>query len=108
METKEYSVADARAYILDGFRKQGDFVQIMDEKALEEMVDAVMALDAAFIQQTGADGDAFYDEDAAFEYLQKNMAEKFTAYKMYIMRFVGDYMDYNDSYLESAGLIEWD
>lgn len=108
METKEYSEAEARAYILDSFRKQGDFAQIMDETTLEEMVNEVMLLDAAFVKQTGADNDAFYDEDAAFESLQKSMAEKFSAHKMYMMRFVGDYMDYNDSYLESVGLIEWD
>ena len=108
METKEYSEADARAYILESFRKQGDFAQIMDEETLEEMVDAVMALDAAFIKQTGADDDAFYDEDAAFEYLQKNMTEKFSAHKMYMMRLVGDYMEYNEAYLDSIGAIDWE
>lgn len=108
METKEYSEAEAKAFILEGFRKQGDFAQIMDEKTLGEMVDAVMALDAAFIKESGADSDEFYDEEAAFDYLQKSMMEKFSAHKMYIMRFVSDYMDYNDSYLESVGLIEWD
>ena len=47
METKEYNEQDAKAYILNCFREQGDFAEITDEKTLGEMVAAVMAHDAA-------------------------------------------------------------
>ena len=61
METKEYDEAQAKAYILDCFQKQGDFSEIADEKKLDEMVSAVMKFDAAFMHETGADEDAVYD-----------------------------------------------
>ena len=32
----------------------------------------------------------------------------FPEQKMYAMRFVEDYMEYDEAYLENAGLIEWD
>ena len=36
METKEYNEQEAKAYILDCFREQGDFSEIVDEKTLGE------------------------------------------------------------------------
>ena len=106
-EQKEYSAADARAYILDCFQKQGDFPEVVDEKTLGEMLDAVMALDAAFMHETGADEGSVYDDDAAFDYMHARMSERFADQKMYMMRLVEDYMDYNERYLDSLGLIDW-
>ena len=39
METKEYNEQEAKAYILNCFREQGDFAEITDEKTLDEMVE---------------------------------------------------------------------
>lgn len=108
METKEYSAAKAKAYILGCFAEQGDFAEIVDEKTLEEMTDAVMALDAAFMKETGADQGAVYDDDAAYDYMHEKMCGKFPEHKMYMLRLVEDYMDYNERYLDSLGLIDWD
>ena len=108
METKEYSAADARAYILGCFAEQRDFAEIMDEQKLGEMLDAVMALDAAFMKETGADEGAVYDDDAAYDYMHEKMSAKFAEHKMYMLRLVEDYMDYNERYLDSLGLIDWD
>lgn len=108
METKEYDEALAKAYILDCFQKQGDFSEIVEEKKLDEMVTAVMALDAAFMHETGADDDAVYDDDAAYDYLHDKMMGKYPDYKMYMLRFVEDYMDYSEQYLDSLGLIDWE
>ena len=41
METKEYNEAEAKAYILNCFREQGDFAEITDEKTLGEIVGAL-------------------------------------------------------------------
>ena len=49
-----------------------------------------------------------YDDDKAFEYLFEGMQKSFEEQKMYCMRFVEDYMDYSEGYLESIGAIEWD
>lgn len=108
METKEYDAAEAKAYILGCFTEQGDFAEIVDDKMLGEMVDAVMALDAAFMKETGADEGAVYDDDAAYDYLHEKMSQRFADHKMYMLRLVEDYMDYNERYLDSLGLIDWE
>ena len=36
------------------------------------------------------------------------MQKSFEEQKMYGMRFVEDYMDYSEGYLDSIGAIEWD
>ena len=108
METREYDEAEAKQYILECFRKQGDFAEITDEKTLEQMVSAVMAYDAAFMKQTGADEGEVYDDDDAYDYLYEQMTSQFADYKMYMLRLVEDYMDYNEQYLDSLGLIDWE
>jgi len=108
METKEYSAVEARAFILSYFQEQGDFAEIVDEKTLGEMVDAVMALDAAFMKESGADEGAVYDDDAAYDYMHAKMSAQFAEHKMYMLRLVEDYMDYNERYLDSLGLIDWE
>ncbi len=108
METREYDETEAKRYILDSFRKQGDFAEIADEKTLEQMVGAVMAHDAAFMKETGVDEGEVYDDDAACDYMHKKMATQFPDHKTYMLRLVEDYMDYNESYLDSLGLIDWE
>jgi hypothetical protein len=108
METKEYNEAEAKAYILNCFREQGDFAAITDEKTLDEMVNAVMAHDAAFMKSSGADEGAVYDDDEAYDYMHEKMSEQFADLKMYMLRLVEDYMDYNERYLDSLGLIDWE
>ncbi len=95
-----------RAYILAKFQEQGDF-SFMEE--LPEMVDYIVTLDDKFMEDTGVtDGDEVYDDDKAYEFLFAGMNERFPARKMYLMRFVEDYMDYAEDYLESIGAIEWE
>ena len=108
METKEYNEQEAKQYILNCFLEQGDFSEITDEKTLTEMVSAVMAHDAAFMKQSGADEGAVYDDDAAYDYMHEKMSAQFAEHKMYMLRFVEDYMDYNERYLDSLGLIDWE
>ncbi len=107
MEEQDLSAVDAKTYILEQLRKQGDFAEIMDAATLEGMIDAVMALDEAFMQQSGANDGAVYDDDAAYDFMHEKMVERFPAYKTYMLRLVEDYMDYNEQYLESLGLIDW-
>ena len=108
MEIKEYNETEAKAYILGCFREQGDFSEIVDEKTLDEMVSAVMACDAAFMKQSGADEGAVYDDDEAYDYMHEKMSAQFAEHKMYMLRLVEDYMDYNERYLDSLGLIDWE
>ena len=107
-QTKEYNAEDARAFMLDLFVKQGDFPQIMDEKTIEKLLGDVMALDEAFMQTNGVTDGEVYDDDAAFDYMHEKLVEKYPEHKMYAMRFVEDYMDYNEQYLDSIGAIDWE
>ena len=43
-----------------------------------------------------------------FEYMMEKLQAAFPEQKMYAMRFVEDYMEYDEAYLESAGLIDWE
>ena len=104
---EEYSRADARAYIADKFDRQGDF-NILPKDVFERMLDKVMDLDEAFMAETGVNDGQVYDDDQAFEYMMKGLQEAFPEQKMYAMRFVEDYMEYDEAYLESVGLIDWE
>jgi hypothetical protein len=107
-EQKEYDKAEAKEYILDCFEKQGDFRDVTDVKTFESMLDAVMALDEAFMHETRVDEGEVYDDDAAYDYMHARMSERFPDYKMYMLRLVEDYMEYGERYLDSLGLIDWD
>ena len=104
---EEYSKAEARAYIANKFSEQGDF-NILPKDVFEKMLDKVMELDEAFMAETGVNDGQIYDDDQAFEYMMKGLQEAFPEQKMYAMRFVEDYMEYDEAYLESAGLIDWE
>ena len=104
---EEYSKADARAYIAGKFAEQGDF-NILPRDVFEKMLDKVMELDEAFMAETGVNDGQVYDDDQAFECMMKGLQTAFPEQKMYAMRFVEDYMEYDEAYLERAGLIDWE
>ncbi len=104
---QEYSVENAKKFIKERFVQQGDFL-ILKEDVFDRMLDRVVELDEEFMEQTGVNDGAVYDDDKAFDHLFEGMQKSFEEQKMYCMRFVEDYMDYSEAYLESIGAIEWD
>ena len=104
-ENAVYDVSAAKEYVLTKFREQGDF-SIFKEQLLEQMVETVISLDQAYT--SSIPDDAYYDDDAAFDQLLEEMQKAYPEQKMYMMRFVEDYMDYNEEYLDRNGLIDWD
>ena len=104
---EEFNKEDARSFILNKFTAQGDF-SILPKDVFEKMLDRVMELDEVFMKETGVNDGSVYDDDKAFEYMMKGLQEAFPEQKMYAMRFVEDYMEYDEAYLEDAGLIEWE
>ncbi len=104
---EEYSVENAKNYIKQRFVEQGDFL-ILKEDVFDQMLDRIVELDEAFMEETGVNDGEVYDDDKAFDYLFEGMQKAFEEQKMYCMRFVEDYMDYSEGYLESIGAIEWD
>ena len=72
------------------------------------MLTRVMALDDEFMQEKGVNDGEVYDDDAAYDFLFAKMSEEYPEQKMYCMRFVEDYMDYAERYLDSIGAIDWE
>ncbi len=104
---QEYSLENAKKYIKQRFMEQGDFL-ILKEEVFDAMLDRIMELDEAFMESTGVNDGEVYDDDKAFDFMFEEMQKSFEEQKMYCMRFVDDYMDYSEGYLESIGAIEWE
>lgn len=91
---------------LSAFGKQG-----------EALVREALALDLAYMRQNGvltpegSGGDAFYDDDEAFEAIVEGLAEKHgldDAKTAKVGLLVDAYMDAMESYMEQAGLLQWE
>ncbi len=103
----DIDLAEMKKYILGKFEAEGDF-SFLKEDELPRMVDALLALDEQYMQQSGADAGEVYDDDAAYELIFAGMQKSFAQYKMYAMRLTEDYMDFAEEYLASVGAIEWE
>ncbi|MBR4436076.1 MAG: hypothetical protein IKS90_08310 [Clostridia bacterium] len=98
-------LAEAKTYIAEKFANQGDF-DFVSETDFGEMLDALIALDIAYLDEIGEEDP--YDEDVIFDRMTDELNKKFPAYKTYIMRFVDDYMDFMEQYLVSIDAVEWE
>ena len=104
---EEYSVENARAYIKNCFVTQGDFL-ILEPSVLDAMLACAMEADERFMEQSGVNDGAEYDDNAAYAYLFDALTKSFPEQKTYCMRFTDDYLDYSEQYLDSIGAIEWE
>lgn len=109
-----YNKDEALAFILPRIDRKG-------HKALSFLIDQLIsqAIDAdmAFMHQTGVideNGDAgenYYDDDDAFEFIVETLAVRNAFDPDMAVRagsLVDDYMELQQEYLESAGLVDWD
>lgn len=104
---EEYSRENAKTFIKNCFTEQGDFL-ILPSETFDAMLERAMQLDEAFMEESGVNDGAEYDDDAAFEFLFEALTKEFSEQKMYCMRFVDDYLDYSERYLDSIGAIDWE
>lgn len=95
------------AFIARMFDEQG-YADVMPRDRFDQMLAAALELDAAFMQKTGVDDGAVYDDDAAYEYLYEGLVRAYPEHRMYCMRFADDYMEYCERYLDSVGAIDWE
>ena len=98
---------EAKAYVLNCYLEQGDYA-FLPEGMLDELVTKILALDEAYMEQTGVNEGAEYDDDAAEAALCTQLKEAFPDFQMYLQRFTEDYLDFHEEYLESIGAIEWE
>ena len=80
---------------------------------ISEAIDADMAYmhEHHVIDENGNAGGEYYEDDEAFEYMVEKLAaqNKLDPVKaVKLASLVDDYMDYQQEYLESKGLVEWD
>lgn len=102
----EIDLMDGKAFILEKFNKDGDFSFIPNEE-LDAIVTLLISTDDQYMNDDEVYDGADYDEEKAFELLQKAVLTNYSQYKTYAMRLVEDYMDYVEEYLASIGAIEW-
>ncbi|MDY5694458.1 MAG: hypothetical protein SPK73_06765 [Eubacteriales bacterium] len=103
--TYDVDLNEMKAYILNKFNVEGDF-DFLKDGLMEELVDAMMAIDQNYLAKLGEDDD--YDDDDAYDLLYEGMQKKYPELKMYAMRLSEDYLDFSEEYLESVGAIEWE
>ena len=104
---EEYSLENARSFIKDRFTEQGDFL-ILPSDVFDSMLVRILALDEEFMESSGVNDGAEYDDNAAYDYMYDIMTREFPDQKMYCMRFIDDYLDYSEAYLDSIGAIDWE
>ena len=109
-----YDKAEAVAFIIARINKK-------DHKELAEQIESLIAqaIDAdmtymhenGVLDEDGNAGDSYYEDDDAFEY----MVETIVAHNaltpeqaVKVASLVDDYMDYQQEYLESKGLVDWE
>ena len=103
--TYDVDLNEMKAYILNKFNVEGDF-DFLKDGLMEELVDAMMAIDQNYLAKLGEDDD--YDDDDAYELIFAGMQKRWPKYKEFAMRLSEDYLDFSEEYLESVGAIEWE
>ena len=83
------------------------------EELLSQAIDADMAYmrDADVLDEEGNAGDGYYEDDEAFEFIVETLAagNDFSGEEAVKMAsLIADYMDLQQAYLESKGLVDWE
>lgn len=111
---KGYDAQEALTFILKGIDRKG-------HKALESMLDVLISqmidFDMEFMHKTGVidengeGGENYYDDDEAFEYILDAVVvkNKFNAdMAMKAATLLDDFMDLQQAYMETRGLVAWE
>ena len=111
-----YNREEAEQFILERLVK-ADFKPVANRS--EELVKEAISLDFAYMQSTGVIaedgvmGNAYYDDDEAFEFMFDRMVRarglsEDDPMNGALAAFLDQYMDLQQGYLEQAGLMAWD
>ena len=111
---KGYDKQEAMTFMLKRISAK-DHPELADQ--LEDLISQTIDADMAYmhehhvIDENGNAGTEYYEDDDAFEYIVEKLAkdnhlDPVKAVKL--ASLVDDYMDYQQEYLESKGLVGWD
>ena len=109
-----YDKQEALEYILKRIHAK-DHPELADRlpELISQTIDADMAYMHEYhvIDEDGNAGTEYYEDDEAFEYMVEKLAEENDLDPVKAVKLaslVDDYMDYQQEYLESKGLVDWD
>ena len=109
-----YDKAEAVAFITARIHPK-DHPELADriETLVGQAIDADMAYmhENQVLDEDGNAGTSYYEEDEAFEYMVEALVagNRLTPEQaVKVAALVDDYMDYQQAYLESKGLVEWE
>ena len=109
-----YDKQEAMEFILKRIHAK-DHPELADN--LPELISQTIDADMAYmhenhvIDEDGNAGDEYYEDDDAFEYMVEKLAAENNLDPVQAVKLaslVDDYMDYQQEYLESKGLVGWD
>lgn len=109
-----YNKQDALAFILPKVNRK-EHSALSDK--IDDLISQAIDADMKFMEETGvidADGnagDSYYEDDDAFEYMVEALvsANQLTPEQaVKVASLIDDYMDLQQAYMESVGLVEWD
>lgn len=101
----ELDLNNAKQYIAEKFKNQGDF-DFISEADFSAMLEKLLEIDSKYLDEIGDEEP--YDEDDIFERMHAALVKQYPSYKTYLMRFVDDYMDFMEEYLVSIDAVEWE
>ena len=114
MMMKGYDREKAVAFMLPKLVKS-EFKPIASrsKELIEKAIDADMAymLDAGVLTADGMMGDAYYDDDDAFEFILEKMARQLKMKEDAqgpLAAFVDQYLDLQQAFLEESGMMDWE
>ena len=111
---KGYDKQEAIAFICKRIDRK--YHKELDDK-IEALIPQIIDADMAFMHATGVldeegnAGDNYYEDDDAFETMVETVVAQndlTPEQAVKVASLVDDYMDYQQEYLESKGLVEWD
>lgn len=95
------------AYVANAMGRASDY-SFLPPETFARMVEALVDIDLAYMESSGAGEEGVYDDEAAYDLLFVGLKERFPQHHAYCMRMVEDYMDAVEAYLESTDSLEWD
>lgn len=111
---KGYDKEEALAFILKRFPAR-DHAELKDR--IPDLISQAIDADMAFMHENGVldeDGNAgnnYYEDDDAFEYMVEALAannQLTPDQAVKVASLIDDYMDCQQEYLESKGLVDWE
>lgn len=109
-----YNKDEALAYILPRIDRKGHKeLSFLIDQLISQAIDADMAFmtQAGVLDEEGNAGDNYYDDDEAFEYIVEALAARNDLspdMAVKVGSLVDDYMDLQQDFLESVGLVDWE